>query len=440
MGNAHLTVCYNLVKLVKPRIFIGNLILSNSSDIIIIGGGAAGFLAAIVCAENNPQTRITILEASAKVLKKVRISGGGRCNVTHHCFDPAQLVTYYPRGGKELRGAFTRFQPRDIINWFEKKGVPLKTESDGRVFPVTDNSETIVNCLINEVEKAKIDLKVKSEVVALKSENNQFELQLKHGETLKAKRVLLATGSSPKGYQIAKSLGHEIIKPLPSLFTFKIEDVRLQGLEGVAVDQVGLKLLGKGKKQQPQQLGSLLITHWGISGFGVLKLSAFGAKILAENNYKILLSINWLFPQTPEQVKDKLLEIKNKNNQSRQQISSFCPLPLPKRLWQRLLEFVDIDTNKNWSEVSKKDIIKLAQELSQSKYQILGKGVFKDEFVTCGGVKLKEVNFTTMESKICPNLYFAGEILDIDGVTGGFNFQSAWTTGWLAGMALSKSL
>lgn len=413
--------------------------MSSSSDIIIIGGGAAGFLAAIVCAENNPQTRITILEASSKVLKKVRISGGGRCNVTHHCFDPAQLVTYYPRGGKELRGAFTRFQPRDIIKWFEQKGVALKTEPDGRVFPVTNNSETIVNCLLNEVEKAKINLQVKSEVIALKSENSYFELQLKHGETLKAKGILLATGSSPKGYQLAKSLGHEIIKPLPSLFTFKIKDVRFQGLEGIAVDQVGLKLLGKGKKQQPQQLGSLLITHWGISGFGVLKSSAFGATILAENNYQMSLLINWLFPDNPEQVKNKLLKIKDQYHQSRQQIASFCPLPLPKRLWQRLLEFVNIEPQKKWSEISKKDIIKLAQELSQGKYQILGKGVFKDEFVTCGGVKLKEVNFSTMESKICPNLYFAGEILDIDGVTGGFNFQSAWTTGWLAGMALSKS-
>ena len=413
--------------------------MSNSLDIIIIGGGAAGFFAGIVCAENNPLTRVTIIEGSAKVLGKVRISGGGRCNVTHHCFDPAELVTYYPRGGRELRGAFTRFQPQDIINWFEKRGVRLKTEADGRVFPVTDSSQTIVNCLIKAAENAKIDIKLKSEVVALKLQENQFKVRLKHGESLRGDRILLATGSSARGYQLAKSLSHEIITPLPSLFTFKIKDSRFQGLEGISVDSVGLKLSGKGKNKTAQQSGSLLITHWGISGFGVLKLSAFGAKILAENNYQMLLSINWLFPDNPQQVKEKLIEIQSQYRQSRQQISSFCPFPLPKRLWKRLLNFIAVDPQKKWSELSKNELIKLAKELTQGEYKILGKGVFKDEFVTCGGVKLKEVNFSTMESKVCQHLYFAGEVLDIDGVTGGFNFQSAWTTGWLAGLALSKS-
>ncbi|MDJ0661892.1 MAG: NAD(P)/FAD-dependent oxidoreductase [Crocosphaera sp.] len=408
-------------------------------DIIIIGGGAAGFFAGIICAENNPHTRVTILEASGKVLGKVRISGGGRCNVTHHCFDVAQLVTYYPRGSRELRGAFTRFQPQDIINWFEKKGVSLKTEADGRVFPVTDNSETIVNCLIKVAETNGINIKLKSEVVALQSKNNHFEIKLKQGETLRSDQVLLATGSSRSGYQLAQSLGHKIITPLPSLFTFKIKDERFQGLEGISVNSVGLKLCGKGKKQSVQQSGSLLITHWGISGFGVLKLSAFGAKILAENNYQMSLLINWLFPNNPEQVQKQLLEIKAEYSQSRQYISSFSPLLVPKRLWQKLLDFVGISSQKKWSEVSKSELIKLAKELSQGEYQILGKGVFKDEFVTCGGVNLKEVNFSTMESKICPNLHLAGEVLDIDGITGGFNFQSAWTTGWLAGLALSKS-
>ncbi|WP_107671359.1 NAD(P)/FAD-dependent oxidoreductase [Cyanothece sp. BG0011] len=408
-------------------------------DIIIIGGGAAGFFAGIICAENNPNTRVTILETSTKVLGKVRISGGGRCNVTHHCFDIAQLVTYYPRGSRELRGAFTRFQPQDIMNWFEKKGVSLKTEADGRVFPVTDNSETIVNCLIKAAQTNLINIRLKSEVVALQFKNNHFEITLKQGECLRGDRILLATGSSRRGYQLAQSLGHEIIKPLPSLFTFKIKDERFQGLEGISMNSVGLKLCGKGKKQSIQQSGSLLITHWGISGFGVLKLSAFGAKILAENNYQMLLSINWLFPNNPEQVKKQLLEIKSEYSQSRQYISSFSPLPLPKRLWQKLLNFVGISSQKKWSEVSKSELVKLAKELAQGEYEILGKGVFKDEFVTCGGVNLKEVNFSTMESKICPNLHLAGEVLDIDGVTGGFNFQSAWTTGWLAGLALSKS-
>ncbi|MDJ0509803.1 MAG: aminoacetone oxidase family FAD-binding enzyme, partial [Crocosphaera sp.] len=348
--------------------------MSNSLNIIIIGGGAAGFFAGIICAENNPQTNVIIVEASSKVLGKVRISGGGRCNVTHNCFDPKELVTYYPRGSRELRGAFTRFQPQDIINWFEKKGVALKTELDGRVFPVTDNSETIVNCLIKAAEKAKIKIKIKSEVIALKSENNKFKAVFKNGETLTGDRVLIATGSSRKGYQLAQSLGHEIITPLPSLFTFNIKDSRFQGLEGIALEPVGLKLLGKSKKQIIQQSGSLLITHWGISGFGVLKLSAFGAKVLAENNYKMSLLINWLSPNNPQQVQEKLLQIKAKNNQSRQQISSFCPLPLPKRLWQRILEYLSIDTQKKWSELSKNEIIKLAKELAQGEYKILGKG------------------------------------------------------------------
>ncbi|MEL4897092.1 NAD(P)/FAD-dependent oxidoreductase [Crocosphaera sp. Alani8] len=413
--------------------------MSSPLNIIIIGGGAAGFFAGIICAENNPHTRVIILEGSAKVLEKVRISGGGRCNVTHHCFDPAELVTYYPRGSRELRGAFARFQPQDIINWFEKKGVSLKTESDGRVFPVSNDSKTIVDCLIKAAKTSLVDVRVKSQVVSLQLQNDRFKVKLKNGESLTGDRILLATGSSAIGYQLANSLGHKIVMPLPSLFTFKIKDSRFQGLEGVSVNSVGLKLSEKGKKPIAQQSGSLLITHWGISGFGVLKLSAFGAKVLAKNNYRMMLSINWLFPDNPKQVQEKLLEIKNQSTHSRQQISSFCPLPLPKRLWQRLLDHAAISSQKKWAEVSKNELIKLAQELAQGEYQILGKGVFKDEFVTCGGVQLKEVNFSTMESKICPNLCLAGEVLDIDGVTGGFNFQSAWTTGWLAGLTLSKS-
>ncbi len=410
--------------------------MSNSLDIIVIGGGAAGFFAAITCAQTYPDNHVTLLESSSKLLTKVRISGGGRCNVTHHCFDPAQLVTYYPRGSRALRGAFTRFQPQDLIKWFKSQGVALKTETDGRVFPVTDNSETIVNCLIKAAENARVDIQIKSEVVGLIKKDNHFQVELKTGKILECDRILIATGSNPIGYQLAKSLGHEIIPPIPSLFTFKIKDPRFQGLEGISIDPVGLRLLGQGKKQKFQQSGSLLITHWGISGFGVLRLSALGAKILHENNYKMSLSINWLFPENPEEVKQKLLDIQSKNKKSRKQISSFSPLPLPKRLWQKLLNYAAINEQKIWTELSQKEIINLSQELANGKYEILGKGVFKEEFVTCGGVNLKEVNFKTMESKICPQLYFAGEVLDIDGVTGGFNFQSAWTTGWLAGKAM----
>jgi predicted Rossmann fold flavoprotein len=412
--------------------------MSNSLNIIIIGGGAAGFFAALICAETYPHTHVTILEGSPQFLGKVRISGGGRCNVTHHCFDPAELVTSYPRGGKALRGAFTRFQPQDIINWFEHKGVSLKTESDGRVFPVTDNSKTIVDCLIKAAEKARVDIKIKSKVMALSKDNNQFKVYLKQGDSLTCDRILIATGSNPMGYELAQSLGHKIMPIMPSLFTFKIKDPRFQGLEGIAVEKVGLQLLIKGKKPQYQQSGSLLITHWGISGFGVLRLSAFGAKLLHENNYKMSLLINWLFPDNPQQVKEKLLTLQSEYRQSRKQISTFSPLPLPKKLWQKLLNHANIDSEKKWAELSQQDLIKLSKELAQGQYEILGKGVFKEEFVTCGGVNLKEVNFKTMESKICPHLYFAGEVLDIDGVTGGFNFQSAWTTGWLAGKAMSQ--
>ncbi|YAI82074.1 MAG: NAD(P)/FAD-dependent oxidoreductase [cyanobacterium endosymbiont of Rhopalodia sterrenbergii] len=412
--------------------------MSNSLNIIVIGGGAAGFFAAITCAQAHPHSRVTLLESTSKVLTKVRISGGGRCNVTHHCFEPAQLITYYPRGGKELRGAFTRFQPKDLIEWFESQGVALKTETDGRVFPVTDTSETIVNCLIKTAKKAQVDIKIKSEVINLIKKDNHFKVELKTGKILECDRVLIATGSNRLGYQLAKNLGHEIISPIPSLFTFKIKDFRLQGLEGIGLDQVGLKLLETDKKQQYQQSGSLLITHWGISGFGVLRLSAFGAKILYKEKYNMFISINFLFPDNIEQVKQRLLVLKLENQKSNKQLSRFSPFSLPRRLWQKLLEHAAIDCRKNWSELSQKEIIKLAKELAQGQYKILDKGVFKEEFVTCGGVNLKEINFQTMESKVCPHLYFAGEVLDIDGVTGGFNLQSAWTTGWLAGKAIGN--
>lgn len=412
--------------------------MSSSLEIIVIGGGAAGFFAAITCAQTHLHSRVTLLESSSKVLTKVRISGGGRCNVTHHCFDPAQLVSYYPRGGRELRGALTRFQPKDMIEWFESQGVALKTEPDGRVFPVTDTSETIIDCLIKTAKKAQVNINIKSEVINLIKKDNHFEVELKTGKILECNRVLIATGSNMIGYQLAKSLGHKIISPLPSLFTFKVNDFRFQGLEGIGLSQVGLKLLGTDRKQQYQQSGSLLITHWGISGFGVLKLSAFGAKLLHQKRYNMFLLINFLFPDEFEKVKQRLLVIKLKNQKSNKQISSFSPFDLPRRLWQKLLEHAAIDCKKNWAELSQKEIINLAKELTQGQYEILDKGVFKEEFVTCGGVNLKEIDFKTMESKVCAHLYLAGEVLDIDGVTGGFNLQSAWTTGWLAGKAIGN--
>ena len=409
------------------------------TKVVVIGGGAAGFFGAIACSDANPSVRVTLLEAAPKPLAKVRISGGGRCNVTHHCFDSAQLVQYYPRGGKELRGAFTRFQPQDTIAWFASRGVELKTEADGRMFPVTDDSGTIIACLMEAAEKAGVKLctgaAVKN-VINLSRWGERlrgFQIELKNGETLECDRLLIATGSNPLGYRWAKSLGHTIKSPVPSLFTFNIKDNRLQNLAGISVDHVRVRLLGTGK-QKLEQTGALLITHWGVSGPSILKLSAWGARVLYDNNYHLSLEINWLPQYNQETLKQILLKIKSENQS--QNISRYCPLELPKRLWQNLINFAGITQRKTWIELSKKELTKIVQQLIQGQYKITGKGVFKEEFVTCGGVSLKEINFKTMESKLCPGLYFAGEVLDIDGVTGGFNFQSAWTTGWLAGNAM----
>jgi len=400
--------------------------------IIVIGGGAAGFFAAINCAETNPNSLITLIEAAPQPLGKVRISGGGRCNVTHHCFDVGELINNYPRGSKALRGCFTRFQPQDTITWFNRHGVKLKTESDGRMFPITDNSETIVNCLLETAKKLGVKIITG---IAVKNIESGFQVILKNGEILTANKILIATGSSKIGYQWAEKLGHEIEQPVPSLFTFNIKDTRFQDLAGVTVENVHLKLVTQGKEKLAQT-GPLLITHWGISGPAVLKLSAWGARLLAENNYQMSLLINWLPEYNQDQLREYLLIVKNEN--PKKQIVSYSPVKLSKRLWQSLVIASEINPDTIWANLSKKQLNKLVQELSQGNYLIKGKGVFKDEFVTCGGVNLKEINFKTMESKICPNLYFAGEILDIDGITGGFNFQNAWTTGWIAGQAMGK--
>jgi predicted Rossmann fold flavoprotein len=404
--------------------------------IIVIGAGAAGFFGAITCANTYPNTQVILLEGGCQPLTKVRISGGGRCNVTHNCFDPAQLINYYPRGSKALRGAFTRFQPQDTIAWFESQGVKLKTEADGRMFPITDNSETIVKCLLNAATKAGVQLRTQAFVTAVKKLDNYFEIELKSGEIIKGDRVLIATGSNPLGYRWAKSLGHTIEPPIPSLFTFNIKDKRLEGLAGISIDNGMVRLLNTGKKPL-QQIGPVLITHWGLSGPAILKLSAFGARILQENHYQMSLLVNWVYPKNAEEVKQDLLKIKEEH--LRKNIANFSPVNLSKRLWQRFLEISEIEPQKKWSEISQKNLTNLINELTQSCYKIGGKGVFKEEFVTCGGVKLKEIDFKTMESQICPHLYFAGEVLDIDGVTGGFNFQSAWTTGWLAGKSIGNN-
>ena len=401
--------------------------------VIVIGGGAAGFFAAITCATIAPEKEVILLEAGKQPLAKVRISGGGRCNVTHHCFDPRLLVQAYPRGGKALRGAFTRFQPQDTLNWFESRGVALKTEADGRMFPVTDNSETIINCLVKEAEAVGVKVKTGVKVQWLNYEKGQFIIELKNGDSFCCDRALLATGSQRLSYQWLTQLGHTIIPPIPSLFTFNIQDQRLVDLAGISVENVAIQLETKGKEKY-RQTGQLLITHWGLSGPVVLKLSAYGARVLHDQKYQIGLIINWLPEENMETVKEQLFA--QKEATPRRQILSFSPVGLPRRLWEKIAIASGISETQRWAELSKKQSNQLAKELTQAHFHIQGKGVFKEEFVTCGGVDVKEVNFKTMESKLVSGLYFAGEILDIDGITGGFNFQNAWTTGWLAGQAM----
>lgn len=416
--------------------------------IVVIGGGAAGFFGAVTCASAYPRAQVTLLEAGRQLLSKVRISGGGRCNVTHACFDPALLVQNYPRGSKGLRGAFTRFQPKDTVTWFQSHSVQLKTESDGRMFPVTDDSETIVNCLIQAAKDAGVTLRTGTPVKAVRryspqplvqgrSAREEFEVELKNGEILRCDRILLATGSNPQGYAIARELGHTIESPVPSLFTFTIADSRLQDLAGVSANPACLRLPEAGKTLK-EQTGPLLITHWGLSGPAVLKLSAWGARFLHEHHYQTPLLVNWLPQHSQDSLRKMLLAVKSQL--PRRQVTTSCPVPVPKRLWMNLVVSVGIGAEERWAEVSKKALNQLVQELTQGQYLIKGKGVFKEEFVTCGGITLKEVDFKRMESRLIPGLHFAGEILDIDGVTGGFNFQSAWTTGWLAGQAMGNEV
>ncbi len=403
-------------------------------QIIVIGGGAAGFFGAIAAAKSQPHTQVTILEASPQVLAKVRISGGGRCNVTHACFEPKLLVQNYPRGNKALLGAFSRFQAQDTVTWFQKHGVHLKKEADGRMFPITDTSETITSCLVNAANAAKIKIQTRTPVNHVTYHQGKYIITLKSGEKQECDRLLLATGSNPIGYQIAQSLGHTIIPPVPSLFTFNVRDTQLNQLAGISLPNVKIKL---SVPDHPglEQTGAFLITHWGFSGPVILKLSAWGARILHQHRYRAKLQINFLPHLSPEEIRQQLIQ--TKEEVPRKTMFLYRGVEVPHRLWQYLLSRANIQEQVRWAEVSKRQINQLITELTQGQYFVSGKGVFKEEFVTCGGVDLKEVNFKTMESKISPGLYFAGEILDIDGITGGFNFQSAWTTAYLAGCAMA---
>ncbi|MGB6300431.1 MAG: NAD(P)/FAD-dependent oxidoreductase [Rivularia sp. (in: cyanobacteria)] len=412
--------------------------------IVIVGGGAAGFFAAIAAAKTNKNASVVLLEASRQLLAKVRISGGGRCNVTHALFDAKGFIQNYPRGSKALLGAFSRFQAQDTVKWFAQAGVQLKTEADGRMFPVTDNSETIVDCLLKNALAYKVQIRTSSPVVSVnyqnsvensedKDDKSRFEILLKSGEMLRCDKLLLATGSNPVGYKIATKFGHQIEPTVPSLFTFNILDKELRELAGVSVNPVQIRLSVPGKPQL-QQTGPLLITHWGLSGPAVLKLSAWGARTFHESRYKGTVTINWLPDSNQDEVRKELQQVRIEHG--KRAIALHRGIKLPHRLWQYLISRAGIDKDTRWAELQKKSFNKLVQELTQGQYNISGKGVFKDEFVTCGGIKLKEVNFKTMESRLVKGLHFAGEILDIDGVTGGFNFQSAWTTAYLAGLGM----
>lgn len=392
---------------------------------IVIGGGAAGFFGAIAFAEKNPGKEVWLLEKHKQVLAKVRISGGGRCNVTHHCFDPERLVKNYPRGSKELLGPFHKFQPKDTIAWFGKRGVEVKVEEDGRMFPITDSSETIIACLMRAADEAGVQLKREVSIHSITKEGEEFVLETSLGR-LQSKKILLATGSAPAGHEIAKQFGHTITPLAPSLFSFNLPKSPYIDLSGLSLPDVEASVAGTKLKER----GPMLFTHWGFSGPAILRLSAWGARHFQKEEYKGILKINWV-PQI-DSVHEKLSELRK---QLPSKLFSFQDLAeIPKSLNDRFHELTGIKAIP-YAQLKNSHIEQIHSILTRSEFQIEGKTTNKQEFVTCGGVSLKEVNFTTMESKLCKGLYFAGEVLDIDGITGGFNFQSAWTTSWIAGNA-----
>ena len=401
------------------------------SKVVIIGGGAAGFFTAINAKELNPELDVTILEKGKDVLQKVKISGGGRCNVTHACFEPKELTKFYPRGQKELLGPFHQFMTGDTFEWFENKGVPLKIEADNRVFPEANTSQAIIDCFQKEIKRLSINVLTGKGVTTFYSENEKWVIKTKDEEFI-ADKLVIAAGSSKKIWDISKELNHTIIPTVPSLFTFNIKDERIVDLGGVSVPNATVKINGT----KLENNGPLLITHWGMSGPAVLKLSAFGARILADKNYKYSVSINWL-SRSEEEIIEVLSELKKAN--ARKQIGLKSPFPeIPRRLWERLIVGSTIQSQQNWADITKNQLTALAQQLTKATFNADGKSTFKEEFVTAGGIDLKEINFKRFESKLHKNLFYVGEILNIDAVTGGFNFQNAWTGGWICANAIAE--
>ena len=438
----------------------------SSQRVIVVGGGAAGFFAAITCAEAAPDAEVTVLERGPQFLSKVRISGGGRCNVTHACFDARELTARYPRGGRALLAPFKNFQARDTVAWFESRGVKLKTEADGRMFPVSDSSQTIIDCLINSAKVAGVKLRLNCGVGRVtRLPDDKFEIELERRapsrhepvsalaiqnaesvlgapsaaegesfrEIISCDRLLLATGGCRAAVagQLAVSLGHTLEPPVPSLFTFHIESPWLRSLAGISVGSVEVSVPAAKLRER----GALLVTHWGLSGPVILRLSAWGARALHGFNYQFPLQVNWLPHLHAEAI---AAELKSRQAAQPARLVVNVPVtPLPSRLWEQLVLAAGIARDTRWAALSRAAQHRLVQQLIRTEFLVTGKSLNQDEFVTCGGVRLGEVNFKTMESKVCPGLFFAGELLDIDGVTGGFNFQAAWTTGWLAGKAMA---
>ncbi|NNK40733.1 MAG: NAD(P)/FAD-dependent oxidoreductase [Winogradskyella sp.] len=399
-----------------------------TKDIIIVGGGAAGFFAAINIAERLSQHSVCILEKGKHGLQKVKISGGGRCNVTHAEFIPAQLVTNYPRGEKELLGPFHQFMTGDTVSWFQDRGVELKIEDDGRMFPISDSSQTIIDCFLNEAKNNDVDVKYNHSVLSIKPYAEGFEIKTSNS-VFNCKHLVIATGSNPKIWKLLKDLGHTINPPVPSLFTFHVDDKRINDIPGVVAKQVHITVPGTSLESD----GPLLITHTGLSAPAVLKLSAYGAIEFAKCNYEFKIQINFINHDREETV----LELKEvKQTLAKKQVANSPQFNLPKRLWEQLVLAASIGQKERWADINKEQLENLAAQLCEASFLVKGKSTFKEEFVTAGGVELKEVNFKTFESKIIPNLYLAGEVLNIDAVTGGFNFQNAWTGAYI----ISKSI
>jgi predicted Rossmann fold flavoprotein len=405
--------------------------LASHRDIIIIGGGAAGFFAAINIAEQNPELSVAILERGKEGLQKVKISGGGRCNVTHAEFVPSELVLNYPRGEKELLGPFHTFMTGDTIAWFEARGVELKIEEDGRMFPVTNSSQTIIDCFLNEAKKNHAEVMYNHSVKSINAKEQEFSIETSHGN-FSCEKLVVATGSNPKIWKLLEDLGHTIVQPVPSLFTFDIEDKRIKDIPGVVAKDVEVKVIGTDLASE----GPLLITHVGMSAPAILKLSAFGAIELAMLNYNFEIEVNFI-KQDSESCLNHLKNLKQELAKKR--VINSAQFELPKRLWKQLVLASHIDETERWADVNKQQLDALASQLTQAVFHVTGKSTFKEEFVTAGGVDLKEVNFKTFESKRIPNLYFAGEVINVDAVTGGFNFQNAWTGAYIVAKAILNS-